>query len=80
MHATENYEGESCVWHFLSFGLTNQSEHHLFPTVSDSHAWRIRDAVRAACARHGVPYRDASIGAATARMARAAFNILFRRR
>ncbi len=78
--ATENYEGDSRVWHFLSFGLTNQIEHHLFPTVSDSHTWRIKDAVRAACARHGVPYRNTSIGTATARMARAVFSILSRRR
>jgi fatty acid desaturase len=78
--ATENYEGDSRVWHFLSFGLTNQIEHHLFPTVSDSHTWRIKGAVRAACARHGVPYRNLSIGTATARVARAVFSILSRRR
>jgi fatty acid desaturase len=80
VNATENYEGDSRVWHFLSIGLTNQIEHHLLPMVSDSHAWRIKDAVRAACARHGVPYRSPSIRTATARIARAVFSILSRPR
>ena len=69
--ATENYEGASRFWHFISFGLTNQIEHHLVPGVSDSHTWRIRGAVRAACAKYGVPYRDNSIWTATVRMVRA---------
>ena len=77
VNATENYEGDSRVWHFLSFGLTNQIEHHLFPTVSDSHTWRIGAAVRASCAKRGVVYRNPSIWAATARMARGLWHHVF---
>jgi fatty acid desaturase len=70
VRATEDYEGASRAWHFLSFGLTHQIEHHLLPGVSESHLPAMRGAVRAACQKHGVPYRDNSIRVATARLAR----------
>jgi fatty acid desaturase len=70
VRSTENYEDGSRFWHFVSFGLTNQIEHHLAPTVSDSHTWRIRSAVRAACVKYGVPYRNNTIWTATVRLVR----------
>jgi fatty acid desaturase len=77
VRATEDYEGASRIWHFLSFGLTHQIEHHLLPGVSESRLPAMRATVRAACAKHGVPYRDNSIGSATARLARFVRDTLF---
>ncbi len=68
--ATENYEDQSSFWHFASFGLTKQIEHHLLPGISDSHTCRIRDAVRAACEKHGVLYRSNTIWTSTLRLVR----------
>jgi fatty acid desaturase len=69
VRATENYAGESGFWHFLSFGLTQQIEHHLLPGVSESFLYRARIAVRDACVRHRVPYRDNTMRYAVARLA-----------
>jgi linoleoyl-CoA desaturase len=77
VHATENYEGASHLWHFLSFGLTQQIEHHLVPGVSESHLHAMRGAVEAACAKHNVPYRDRRIRHATSRLLRFVWNAFF---
>jgi len=39
-------------------GLHRQIEHHLFPTMPRHNHERVRDAVRALCARHGLPYTE----------------------
>jgi fatty acid desaturase len=68
VRATENYAGESGFWHFMSFGLTEQIEHHLLPGVSESVLYRARHAVREACVRHRVPYRDNTMSHAVVRL------------
>jgi linoleoyl-CoA desaturase len=57
--ATNNFE-VSRPLSILCGGLDRQIEHHLFPHLPPNRLREIAPEVRAACERHGVPYRTAS--------------------
>ena len=78
VRSTENYEGSSYLWHFLSFGLSNQIEHHLLPSISESYLPQMCGPIREACIKYSVPYRDNSIGVATRRLFHAISKLLNR--
>jgi linoleoyl-CoA desaturase len=54
--AANNFE-VGWPWNVFCGGLDRQIEHHLFPKLPPHRLRRIAPEVRAACERHGVPYR-----------------------
>jgi NADPH-dependent stearoyl-CoA 9-desaturase len=61
IEATNNYEVSLPV-SILCGGLDRQIEHHLFPTLPPHRLREIAPEVRAACERHGVPYKTDTWG------------------
>jgi NADPH-dependent stearoyl-CoA 9-desaturase len=57
-----NFEG-SWLMHFMSGHLSHQIEHHLFPDIPAHRYPEMAAEVKAICARHGVRYNSASLGA-----------------
>ena len=57
-----NFEGPWLV-HFMSGHLSHQIEHHMFPDVPAHRYREMAVEVRAICARYGVPYNTAGLGA-----------------
>lgn len=55
-----DFASESDFWYHLAFGLTTQTEHHLFPGVGHHCYDKIRRITRAVCAKHGVHHFDVS--------------------
>jgi len=66
-----DFAADSDFWYHVAFGLTTQTEHHLFPGVAHFAYDRIRVLVKEVCKEHGVVHNDLS--------AKAAFRALWRR-
>lgn len=58
---TANFATGGDVNDFLHGFLNYQIEHHLFPDLPPLQYQRLQPKVRAACERHGVPYRQDSV-------------------
>jgi len=59
-----DFASESDFWFHVAFGLTTQTEHHLFPGIGHHCYDRIRLLTREVCAKHGVTHYDVSAGKA----------------
>ena len=55
---------------FVYGGLNYQIEHHLFPGVPRVNLRRVRPIVKQYCAAHGIPYKEVSVWASYAAVAR----------
>ena len=51
-----DFDSESFISSFLSFGLNFQIEHHLFPSINHDHHHKIAPIVKKICNKHNVPY------------------------
>jgi linoleoyl-CoA desaturase len=58
MRTTANFATDSPLVTWFSGGLNHQIEHHLFPGIAHTHYPALAPVVRAAAARHGLPYHD----------------------
>ena len=61
--------------HFMSGHLSHQIEHHLFPDIPAHRYPEMAVEVKAICARHGVAYNTASLGAQLWSVARKIFRL-----
>ena len=57
---TSNYATNNRLLFYLSGGLTNQIEHHLFPFINHCHLPNIQPIVKRVCKKHGVLYIEYS--------------------
>ena len=62
--------GASWVANFLTGGLSNHIEHHLFPTMPRNRLRRARRITRAFCHRRGIAYQETSWFGAAAEVSR----------
>lgn len=56
----QNFGRGSIFCYIYSGGLNYQIEHHLFPFVNHCHLPMLAPAVKEICAKHNVPYNEAS--------------------
>jgi fatty acid desaturase len=59
-----DFASDSDFWWHISFGLTTQIEHHLFPSIGEHVLPEIKDVVRDVCNKHNVTYMDVTMGEA----------------
>lgn len=56
MRTSLDYWHDSSVWTFLCGALNYQTEHHLFPGISQYHYPALAPIVRQTCNEFGLPY------------------------
>ena len=56
VESSTNYMTNSWLYYYMSFGLTYQIEHHLFPYISQGKYYLITDDIERVCKAHGVKY------------------------
>ena len=63
-----NFESNSRFWNIISFGLTTQIEHHVFPSVSQTKHHLLSNGFKEICHQNDIPYQSVSIKTIVTRM------------